>query len=1100
VGGEGPTYRGSERIAILPPETNAGAAMPPATEKIKAIFLAALDKAPRTERAAFLDEACADDASLRQRVEALLRAHDQADPLLDRPAAEHLDPERTRVPDGASAPPGATVAGRYKLLERIGEGGMGTVWVAEQTQPVRRKVALKLIKAGMDSKQVLNRFEAERQALALMDHPHIAKVLDGGTTEIGRPFFVMEYVKGVPLTTYCDGARLSVADRLRLFTQVCQAVQHAHQKGIIHRDLKPANILVCPYDGKPVPKVIDFGLAKAMQEPLTEHTMFTAHGMLLGTPLYMSPEQAEVNNLDVDTRSDVYALGVILYELLTGTTPLEHRRLKEASWLELLRLIKEEETPRPSARLSGSATLPRVAAQRQLEPVKLTRLVRGELDWIVLKALEKDRDRRYETANSFALDVQRYLAGESVLAAPPSASYRLRKFVRKHRAAFLMAAVILFLLLAGVAVSTWQAVRATEAEGEARLAERDARQAQKQAERDRDAKDLALQNEEQERKYAQAIADFVTNDFLALTSVEGQERFGRPTEAYPGKDTTLRQLLDRAAAKLDQRGGLDPRIEAELRWMIGVNYRGLGEAGRAIPFLERCVALRKKWFGPGHEETLLAQNSLAVAYGSAGKLHQALPLIEETLKLLKAQLGADHPHTLICMNNLASAYRDAGKLHQALPLFKETLKLAKARLGTNHSVTLACMAGLGKCYLAAGKPDQALPLFKETLRRATARLGADHSVTLACMAGLGGCYLAVGKPDQALPLLEETLRLRKARLGADHPLTFTSMNDLAGAYRDAGKPDQALALLEETLKLTKAKLRADDPLTLSSMNNLAAAYLVAGKPDQALPLLEETFRLTKARLGADHPLTLASMNDLAGAYRDAGKLDQALPLIEATLKLVKAKLGADHPHTLICMNNLATAYRDAGKLDQALPLYQQAAAGMEKRGFKHGDAGRIVKNLSDCHERLKQFDQAESWRRKWLAVVKERSGAQSVPYANGLAGLGLDLLGQQKWTDAEPVLRDCLALCEKQQPDAWTTFSVQSMLGGALLGQEKHAAAEPLLRKGYQGLKQRAARIPPRDKMRLTEAVRRLIALYEATGNQDEAARWRAELRKVLTP
>jgi serine/threonine protein kinase len=1033
--------------------------MPPAPERVKAIFQAALDRAPPTERAAFLEEACADDVHLRQRVEALLRAHEQADPLLDRPAAEHLDAERSGAPSVASESPGALVAGRYQLLEPIGEGGMGTVWVAEQTQPVRRKVALKLIKAGMDSKQVLDRFAVERQALALMDHPHIAKVLDGGTTETGRPFFVMEYVKGVPLTRYCDEARLSVAQRLALFVSVCQAVQHAHQKGVIHRDLKPANILVCPYDGQPVPKVIDFGLAKAVQQPLLDNTLYTGHGLILGTPCYMSPEQAALNNLDVDTRADIYALGVILYELLTGTTPLESWRLKEASWLEVLQLIHEEETPRPSARLSGSVTLASVAAQRQLEPVKLAKLVRGELDWIVMKALEKDRDRRYETANGFAQDVQRYLAGEPVQAAPPSRSYRVRKFVRKHRAGFLMAAAILLLLLTGVAVSTWQAVRATEAEGTARLAEQDARRAQKQAERDRDEKERARQKEAQEREYAQAIADFVKYDFLALTSVEGQERFGGPTEVPLDRNTTLRQLLDRAAAKLNQRKNLDPRIEAELRWMIGVNYRWLGEAGRAIPILKRCVALRKERFGPGDEETLAAKNTLAVTYNAAGKPDQAVVLHHEILKFRKAGPGADHPNTLTTMNNLAQAYRAAGKLEQALLLFEETLKLRKVRLGPADPETLTSMHNL-----AAG-------------------------------------YYAAGKLDKALPLLEETLKLMKAKLSADHPYTIFAMNNLGAGYKAAGKLDRALPLLEETLKLAKARLDADHPITLDSMNNLGTCYLAARKLDQALPLLEETLKLVKARLDADHPLTLTTINNLATAYLAARKLDRALPLLEETLKLAKARRGADHPQTLTTMNNLAAAYLAARKPDQAMTLLREAAAGIEKRRFQHQYAELIVKGLINGYEWHKQFDQGESWRRKWLAVVKERSGAESVPYVGELEALGLNLLRQQKWTDAEPVLRDCLAIREKKQPDAWTTFSTQSRLGFALLGQKKYAAAEPLLRKGYEGMKQRAATIPePGRQLYLTKAVEWLIALYEATGNKDEAARWRAELGMARTP
>lgn len=429
----------------------------------ESVFAAAVALATAAEQAAYLDQVCAGDAALRGRVEALLRAHERAGHLLDRPVPGGPDQTGAYVPRELL---GTIIAGRYKLLEAIGEGGMGTVWVAEQTQPVRRKVALKLIKAGMDSKSVLARFEAERQALAMMDHPNIAKVLDGGLTETGRPFFVMEYVKGVPITEYCDAVRLSVPERLNLFVQVCQAVQHAHQKGIIHRDLKPSNILVAPYDDKPVPKVIDFGLAKAMHQSLTERTLHTAHETVLGTPLYMSPEQAQLNNLDVDTRSDIYALGVLLYELLTGTTPLEKQRFKEAAWDEIKRIIREEEAPRPSTRLSSSNTLASLAAGRQIEPAKLTKLVRGELDWIVMKALEKDRSRRYETANGFAMDVQRYLAGESVLAVPPSAGYRLRKFAGKHRAGLTTAATIALLLLMGVTVSSWQAVRATRAEVE----------------------------------------------------------------------------------------------------------------------------------------------------------------------------------------------------------------------------------------------------------------------------------------------------------------------------------------------------------------------------------------------------------------------------------------------------------------------------------------------------------------------------------------------------------------------------------------------------------------------------------------------------------
>jgi len=425
----------------------------PASEK--SIFLLAAGLDSPAARAAYLNEACGPDWAVRGRIEALLAAHDRLG----------AQPPPTAGPDSAAQPPetaGATI-GPYKLLEPIGEGGMGTVYLAQQTEPVRRVVALKVIKAGMDTRQVIVRFEAERQALALMDHPNIAKVLDAGATPGGRPYFVMELVKGVPITKYCDEKRLTPRERLELFLPICQAIQHAHQKGIIHRDIKPTNVLVALYDGKPVPKVIDFGVAKAAGQPLTEKTLVTKMGAVVGTPEYMSPEQAELNQLDVDTRSDVYSLGVLLYELLTGTTPLQHKRVKEAAFLEVLRIIREEEPPRPSTRLSTTEELPSIAANRGLEPKRLSGLIRGELDWIVMKALEKDRNRRYETANGFAMDVQRYLADEPVLACPPSAGYRLRKFARRNRRALVPVAALVLAVLVGtgaLAVSTvivWKA-------------------------------------------------------------------------------------------------------------------------------------------------------------------------------------------------------------------------------------------------------------------------------------------------------------------------------------------------------------------------------------------------------------------------------------------------------------------------------------------------------------------------------------------------------------------------------------------------------------------------------------------------------------------
>jgi eukaryotic-like serine/threonine-protein kinase len=412
------------------------------------LFTAALQITEATARAAWLDQECGADAALRQRIDVLLQAFDKAGSLLDNPVAAS-----GATVEGSNAESPGTVIGPYKLLQQIGEGGMGVVWMAEQTQPVQRKVALKVIKPGMDSQQVVARFEAERQALAMMDHVNIARVFDGGATETGRPYFVMELVHGVPITKYCDDNHLTPRERLELFVPVCQAIQHAHQKGIIHRDIKPSNVMVTLYDGKPVPKVIDFGVAKATEQKLTERTLFTQYGTMVGTLEYMSPEQAEMSALGVDTRSDIYSLGVLLYELLTGSTPLDRKRMKEAAYAEILRMIKEEEPPKPSTRLSDSGeALASISANRHTEPAKLTKLVKGELDWIVMKTLEKDRNRRYETANGFAADVQRYLNDEPVQACPPSAWYRFRKFARRNKVLLATASVVCLAALVAVAV------------------------------------------------------------------------------------------------------------------------------------------------------------------------------------------------------------------------------------------------------------------------------------------------------------------------------------------------------------------------------------------------------------------------------------------------------------------------------------------------------------------------------------------------------------------------------------------------------------------------------------------------------------------------
>jgi serine/threonine protein kinase/tetratricopeptide (TPR) repeat protein len=1020
--------------------------------RAKSLFLAASDLADPAERAAFLDRECGDDAELRGRVEALLRANDAAPlPVAPQPT---VDPENGQPePEDDSDPTarvGALLAGKYKLIEEIGEGGMGSVFLAQQQEPVKRPVAVKVIKAGMDSRAVLARFEAERQALALMDHPNIAKVLDAGSTDGGRPFFVMELVKGTPITRYCDEHKLTPKQRLELLVPVCQAIQHAHHKGIIHRDIKPSNVLVALYDDKAVPKVIDFGVAKAAGQSLTDKTLMTGFGALVGTPEYMSPEQASLNNLDIDTRSDVYSLGVLLYELLTGTTPVDKKGLGKAALLEILRIVREVEAPRPSAKLSTLDALPSVAANRGTEPAKLSRLMKGELDWLVMKALDKDRSRRYETANGLARDIQRYLADEVVEARPPSVAYRLSKFVRRHKGQVVAAGLVLLALLAGIMGTTFGLLRAE-------AARRDEAQQRAAAETAADAERLAKRDADSKRQEAETNLAFARkgNDILGSVFAGLDPKANYATVA--DLRNALRDNLNKAVKALEGSAIGEPLEVADMQHTLGKSLLGLGEAFLAVEVFQKALATHKAKHGPDHPKTLVSMNYLASAYQDSGQLAKAVTLYEEALEKQKARLGPDHPDTLESTNNLALAYQASGQLAKAVALLEETLEKHKAKLGPDHRHTLLSMNNLAMAYLNSGQLAKAMPLWEATLPKLKAKVGPDHPDTLTCMHNLAVAYQASDQLAKALSLWEETLVKEKAKLGPDHPITLTTVSHLALAYLASGQLDKAVPLCEETLPKLKAKLGPDHPQTLVSMSNLAHAYLASGQLAKAVPLLEETLQKQKAKLGPDHPHTLNAMINLASAYQVSGQVAKAVPLHEETLQKRKAKLGPDHPDTLNSMINLALAYQASGQLAKAVPLLEEL---LQKR------------------------------KAKFRAEHSQRLGTMAI--------LGLALLQQKKWAEAEPVLRDCLAGRQKQIPDSWQTFNTQSMLGGALLGQKKYAEAEPLLVKGYQGLKDRAKTIPKQGgaELRIPEALDRLIELYTAINKPDEAKKWQAERAK----
>jgi serine/threonine protein kinase/tetratricopeptide (TPR) repeat protein len=839
--------------------------MPSSVERI---VLVALRKESPAARSAFLDQACSGNAQLRDQVERLLSAHLQAAAsrrLANQPTTIGLPPGVRSKGEAATVwatGPVTSRIGPYRLVQRLGEGGMGTVYVAEQDQPVKRRVALKVITAGIDSAEVMRRFQAERQVLALMEHPHIARILDAGMTETDRPYFAMELVQGAPITLYCDEHQLSIRERLQLFRQVCQAIQHAHQKGIIHRDIKPSNVLVCVEDDKPIAKVIDFGVAKALHQSPADLGMATQYGALIGTIEYMAPEQA--STLDIDTRADVYGLGVLLYQLLTGTTPINRRQVADPTFNEIVRMVTVGEPLKPSDQLMASkASLSTLAAQRRTDPARLTSLVRGELDWIAMKALDKDRTRRYQTANDLAQDILRYLCHEPVEACPPSLVYRARKYVQRHRVGVAATAACVLLLVVGTVASTWQAIRAIAAERTA-LAARDAEvQQRQQAERERDRAQAAearakAESEKAQRSAAeaQAIMSYIQEQVL----VAARSHKDGPV----AKDAAIQRAID-TAEKIAAAFSGQQVAEASVRAMIGETYRYLGESARAIQQLERAVQLRTASLGPLHPDTLNSQNELGIAYRDVGQFDKAISLLQRTVEAKKRALGPDHVDTLDSQRALGVAYRSCGRLDEAILLYEQTLASQRRKLGPDHPDTLATQNTLAVAYRQSGRVDEAIALLEQALTGFQAKLGPVHANTLNIQHNLAVAYLASGRTAQGIDMLERTVALRERDFGPNHPDTLHSQNQLARAYLDAGRIDQSIALFQRTLTARKSKLGAKHPDTLCSMHGLALAYARSAREEQAEPLFGEVLELRRCTLGARHRDVAVTLNDF-GRY------------------------------------------------------------------------------------------------------------------------------------------------------------------------------------------------------------------------------------------
>jgi non-specific serine/threonine protein kinase/serine/threonine-protein kinase len=858
-----------------------------AWDRMWEVFHAALERVP-AERADWIERECGGDVDLRRRVERLLAAHETNDDFLEPP------PRETAVLAIAGAEP-ERVPG-FTIQERIGEGGFADVWLAEQTEPVRRRVALKVLKPGMDSRRVIARFQAEEQTLASLDHPSIARVYDAGMTEAGRPWFAMEYIAGPPITSYCDRRGLSVRARLDLFLQACRAVQHAHEKGVIHRDLKPSNILVAEVDGAPLVKVIDFGIAKAIDPAGAAHTVLTEQGQLVGTPAYMSPEQATL--ADVDTRSDVYGLGVLLYELVSGVLPFDERRLRTAAWAEIQRILREEEPQRPSTRLRQTTTLD-VARQRGAERRALLRQVRGDLDWIVMKAMDKDRDRRFASASELAADVERHLRHEPVLAGPPGAAYRARKFLRRHRVGVTFSVAALLVL---VAAAIHFALVARREEG----LRRDAEEARTDEAKQRALAEARQREAERSARLAEAVNLVLREDIIGALD---PRRASRP-------DITLLEAVDAAAQSIGKRFADEPLAEAAARRVLGDTYRSLGKFDSAVPALERAVALFVEHCGEDDVVTQRASNDLAILYRTIGRYADAEKIYRQAIEVRTRTLGADHRETLMSRVNHAALLSSMGRNGAAARELVDCLAAVERVLGKDHEDAMLTRQHLGSVYLLMKRHEDAAPLLRAVYEHHERVSGPDHPYTIAAGGNLAQVLEAMGRAGDAESLFVHTLEAHRRRLGDDHAETAVARFLLGQFYMRRKDYAQAEPLLLAALAKLRASLGEAHATTITAANYVGNLYDYWGRQGDAEPHYGAAADAARLHLPKDSRERGLYILNHGRCLRRVGRLEDAEPRLLEGLAITE-RVGAAAPDQLRdALTALGHLYTALGRADQ----------------------------------------------------------------------------------------------------------------------------------------------------------------------------------------
>jgi len=862
-------------------------------QQIRDVFEEAQELEP-SQRSAFLDRACLTDPSLRKEVDALLAADGAArSAFLQSPVATEGLLANLDGLFGVGLQAGQLFADRFQLVRKLGEGGMGQVWLAEQISPVRRQVAIKLIKAGMYDEAVVQRFESERQSLAIMDHPAIAKVFDAGATPQGQPYFVMEYVPGLPITEYCDQKKLKIADRLELFIQACEGVQHAHQKAIIHRDLKPANILVVEVDGKPVPRIIDFGLAKATTSQVDGQNRFTQMGHFVGTPGYMSPEQADPNLdgvQDIDTRTDVYSLGVVSYVLLAGLQPFEAKNKdgQKQPLDELLRKLRQEDPPSPSSKVSADRdTSTATAAARGTEPKQLVSLLRGDLDWIAMKALEKDRTRRYGTPSELAADLRRYLNHEPVVARPASTGYRLRKYTRRHRVAVFVAAGLVLLLAAFSLVQALQLRRITR-------------------ERDR-------ANSERDR--ATRITDFMTNMF----------KVSDPSEAR-GNSVTAREILDKAANDVPKGLASDPKVQAQMMQVMATTYSNLGLFNRANELSQQALDIRMKALGPDDPETLRSMSQVATNLARLGHLPEAEKLERDALARERRVLGPGDPLTIKVTGDLGTILGMEDHNEEALQLQREAVENGTRYMGADDPVVMGITANYAGALCGQNRYADAEPMYRRVFEFYRRTAGPDVPKTVLQEGNLGFAIDEQGRYAEAEPLYRHELAVELKVLGPDHRSTTGTMHSLSDVLKEEGHLAEAEPLGRQALANRSRTLGPEHHETLKAKAWLSDALSREGKFQEAEKLQREALPALARVLGPEDPYTLFTQSLLARTLNGEGHYDEAEKTAREAYTALVRVAGLEDSGTVVALQQLGDALASTGRYPEAEKLFQDAIA------------------------------------------------------------------------------------------------------------------------------------------------------------------------------